>query len=282
MRRIFIKAKLADKLVIDGSDGFHLSRVMRAKLGDHIVVADDVGQVGEYEITGFGTVGSPAGGQGRPSYSQAGEAQSQGSEGAVVELSLVQRLEEWTESPIELVLAQCLPKGDKLELITQKATELGVNRIVPLVSENCVVKYDAKKSKVRQERWQKIANEAGKQCGRTILPVVEPIQSLKQWLTDMANEAQKSEKKICLCMCYENEEQQGIKEFLQAHRSEESFIFIVGPEGGFSLAEAHLAQELGIASVSLGTRILRAETAAIAAAAIIQYENGDLGGILSY
>lgn len=275
MRRIFIKAKLADKLVIDGSDGFHLSRVMRAKLGDHIVVADDVGQVGEYEITGFGTGGSEDGGLGKV---QLAEAQLHGANGAVVELSLVERLEEWTESPIELVLAQCLPKGDKLELITQKATELGVNRIVPLVSENCVVKYDAKKSKARQERWQKIANEAGKQCGRTILPVVEPIQSLKQWLTDMANEAQKSEKKICLCMCYENEEQQGIKEFLQAHRSEESFIFIVGPEGGFSLAEAHLAQELGIASVSLGTRILRAETAAIATAAIIQYENGDLGG----
>lgn len=275
MRRIFIKAKLADKLVIDGSDGFHLSRVMRAKLGDHIVVADDVGQVGEYEIIGFGTGGAEDGGLGKV---QLAEAQFHGTNGAVVELSLVQRLEEWTESPIELVLAQCLPKGDKLELITQKATELGVNRIVPLVSENCVVKYDAKKSKARQERWQKIANEAGKQCGRTILPVVEPIQSLKQWLIDMANEAQKSEKKICLCMCYENEEQQGIKEFLQAHRSEESFIFIVGPEGGFSLAEAHLAQELGIASVSLGTRILRAETAAIAAAAIIQYENGDLGG----
>ncbi len=275
MRRIFIRAKLADKLVIDGSDGFHLSRVMRAKLGDHIVVADDVGQVGEYEITGFGTGGSEDGGPGKV---QVVEAQPHGANGALVELSLVQRLEEWTESPIELVLAQCLPKGDKLELITQKATELGVNRIVPLVSENCVVKYDAKKSKARQERWQKIANEAGKQCGRTILPVVEPIQNLKQWLTEMANEAQKSEKKICLCMCYENEEQQGIKEFLQAHRSEESFIFIVGPEGGFSLAEAHLAQELGIASVSLGTRILRAETAAIAAAAIIQYENGDLGG----
>ena len=279
MRRIFIKAKLADKLVIDGSDGFHLSRVMRAKLGDHIVVADDVGQVGEYEITGFGTGGAEDGGLGKV---QLAEAQLHGTNGAVVELSLVQRLEEWTESPIELVLAQCLPKGDKLELITQKATELGVNRIVPLVSENCVVKYDAKKSNARQERWQKIANEAGKQCGRTILPVVEPIQSLTQWLTEMANKVQMSEKKICLCMCYENEEQQGIKEFLQVHRSEESFIFIVGPEGGFSLAEAHLAQELGIASVSLGTRILRAETAAIAAAAIIQYENGDLGGILSY
>ena len=183
-----------------------------------------------------------------------------------------------SEAKVRASVYMAFPKADKLEHVIQKATELGVNRIVPLVSENCVVKYDAKKSKARQERWQKIANEAGKQCGRTILPVVEPIQGLKQWLTEMANEAQKSEKRICLCMCYENEEQQGIKEFLQAHRNDESFIFIVGPEGGFSLAEAHLAQELGIASVSLGTRILRAETAAIAAAAIIQYENGDLGG----
>lgn len=274
MRRIFIKAKLAEKLAIGGSDGFHLSRVMRARLGDHIVVADDVGQVGEYEITGFGTGGALGSEQGR----QKPEAQESTAEGAVVELSLVEMLDESTESPVELVLAQCLPKGDKLELITQKATELGVNKIVPLVSENCVVKYDAKKAKSRQERWQKIANEAGKQCGRTILPIVEPVQSLKEWLPRMAAEAQQKDKQICLCMCYENEQQQGIKEFLQSHRQYAAFVFIIGPEGGFSLAEADLARELGIASVSLGTRILRAETAAITAAAIIQYENGDLGG----
>lgn len=274
MRRIFIKAKLAEKLAIGGSDGFHLSRVMRARLGDHIVVADDVGQVGEYEITGFGTGCAQGSGQGR----QKPEAQESTAEGAVVELSLVEMLDEFTESPVELVLAQCLPKGDKLELITQKATELGVNKIVPLVSENCVVKYDAKKAKSRQERWQKIANEAGKQCGRTILPIVEPVQSLKEWLPRMAAEAKQKDKQICLCMCYENEQQQGIKEFLQSHREYDTFVFIVGPEGGFSLAEADLARELGIVSVSLGTRILRAETAAITAAAIIQYENGDLGG----
>lgn len=274
MRRIFIKAKLAEKLAIGGSDGFHLSRVMRARRGDHIVVADDVGQVGEYEITGFGTGGALGSEQGR----QKPEAQESTAEGTVVELSLVEMLDESTESPVELVLAQCLPKGDKLELITQKATELGVNKIVPLVSENCVVKYDAKKAKSRQERWQKIANEAGKQCGRTILPIVEPVQSLKEWLPRMAAEAQQKDKQICLCMCYENEQQQGIKEFLQSHRQYAAFVFIIGPEGGFSLAEADLARELGIASVSLGTRILRAETAAITAAAIIQYENGDLGG----
>ena len=275
MRRIFIKDRLADNLLIGGSDGFHLSRVMRARLGDHIVVADDVGQVGEYEITGFGAGSTAEAGQGSLPKSK---SQDTGLAGAVVELSLVKILEEWTESPVELVLAQCLPKGDKLELIAQKATELGVNKIVPLVSENCVVKYDAKKAKAKQQRWQKIADEAGKQCGRTVLPAVEPVQGIKEWLPMIAAEAGMQEKKICLCMCYENEQQQGIKEFLQSHKEYDTFVFIVGPEGGFSLAEADLARELGVASVSLGTRILRAETAAITAAAIIQYENGDLGG----
>ena len=83
---------------------------------------------------------------------------------------------------------------------------------------------------------------------------------------------------MAVCMCYENELQQGMKDFLQGQRTAKRFVVIIGPEGGFSLAEAALAKELGIASVSLGTRILRAETAAISAAAVIQDENGDLGG----
>lgn len=250
MRRIFIKSLLADTLTITGGDAHHLGRVMRAKAGDHIVVADDIGQVGEYSITGFTE--------------------------NTVELQLEHHIQEETESPVELVLAQCLPKGDKLELITQKATELGVNVIVPLVSDNCVVKYNGKKAAARQEKWQKIANEAGKQCGRSCLPTVEPIVPLGQWLRNMAEAAK--EEGTAICMCYENEEQQGIKVFLQSQKDIKKIVFIIGPEGGFSLAEAQLARELGIASVSLGTRILRAETAAIAAAAVIQYEIGDLGG----
>ncbi len=250
MRRIFIKSLLADTLTITGGDAHHLGRVMRAKTGDHIVVADDIGQVGEYSITGFTE--------------------------NTVELQLKQYIQEETESPVELILAQCLPKGDKLELITQKATELGVNTIVPLASDNCVVKYDGKKAAARQEKWQKIANESSKQCGRSCLPTVEPIAPFGQWLREIAEIAKKDG--TAICMCYENEEQQGIKAFLQTHRETKKLVFIIGPEGGFSLAEAQLARDLGIASVSLGTRILRAETAAIAAAAVIQYEIGDLGG----
>ena len=249
MRRIFIKALLQEKLVITGGDAHHLGRVMRARAGDRILVADDEGKVGEYELTGF-TESS-------------------------VSMRLVQYVEERTESPVEIVLAQCLPKGDKLDLIVQKATELGVNVIVPLASDNCVVRYDSKKAQARQEKWQKIADEAGKQCGRSRLPEVQPVQPFGEWLREMAGEQSGD---TAICMCYENELQQGMKEFLQGRKAAKRFVVIVGPEGGFSLAEAALAKELGIASVSLGTRILRAETAAISAVALIQYENGDLGG----
>lgn len=249
MRRIFIKALLQEELVITGGDAHHLGRVMRAKAGDRILVADDEGKVGEYELTGF-TESS-------------------------VSMKLVQQVEERTESPVEIVLAQCLPKGDKLDLIVQKATELGVNVIVPLTSDNCVVRYDGKKAKAKQEKWQKIADEAGKQCGRSRLPEVQQVQPFRQWLREAADGKRDD---TAVCMCYENELQQGMKAFLQGQKAAKRFVAIIGPEGGFSLAEAALAKELGIASVSLGTRILRAETAAISAAAVIQYENGDLGG----
>ena len=123
---------------------------------------------------------------------------------------------------------------------------------------------------------EKQLDEAGKLPQKKVRPAqpeVQPVQTLKQWLENNAGDAA-----LALCMCYENEEQQGIKEFLQANTDKKRFAIVIGPEGGFSLEEAELARSLGIASVSLGTRILRAETAAIAAMTILQYENGDLGG----
>lgn len=251
MRRIFIKDILKENITITGSDAHHLGRVMRAKAGDKLIVADDVGSVAEMEITGFTA--------------------------DTVELKLNHYIEEQTESPINITVAQCLPKGDKLELIVQKATELGINRVVPLTSKNCVVRYDGKKAKAKQEKWQKIADEAGKQCGRSRLPEVEEIQPLGEWLKTIS-ELQKSGKALVM-MCYENEEQTGIKTLLQkVDNNIKDFFVIIGPEGGFSLEEAALAKTLEIPSVSLGRRILRAETAAITAMSIVQYEKGDLGG----
>lgn len=248
MRRIFIPGRLQENFYIEGPDAHHLSHVMRSKPGDRIVIADNDGHVAECEMTAFSA--------------------------DRIEAKLVRYINQVTESPVEIILAQCLPKGDKLELIAQKATELGVNTLVPLVSDNCVVKYDAKKAQAKRDKWQKVANEAGKQCSRDVLPEVQPVQALKEWLKAAA-----ADDDLAVCMCYENEEQTGMTEFLRSLPvSARRIAAVVGPEGGFSLSEAALAKECGISSVSLGPRILRAETAAIAAIAVIQYEKGDLGG----
>ena len=243
MRRLFLKGLLEDVVTIMGDDAQHLMYAMRAKPGDEVILVDDTGAVGRMELTGF-TADS-------------------------VTMRLVERLEADTEPPIDLVLAQCLPKGDKLELVIQKAVELGAVAVQPLASRNCVVRYDAKKVAAKQKRWQKIAEEAAKQCGRTRVPEVLPVQPLADWL--------KEPKEGALLFCYENEEQQPIKAALRALPEDVRRITVlIGPEGGFSLPEAAAITEAGGQSVTLGPRILRAETAAIAAMSIVQYEKGDL------
>ncbi len=245
MRRLFIAGRLADTVTITGADAHHLGHVMRARAGQHCVVVDADRQVAEMEITGFSA--------------------------DTVTLRQVALLDADTEPPIDLVLAMCLPKGDKMDLIVQKAVELGASAIQPLRSANCVVKYDAKKAAARQEKWQRIAGEAAKQCGRTLLPVVEPIADLGAWLAEMA-----AAPDTAAFFCYENEQRRSAADFLaaaQAHR----YAALVGPEGGFTPAEAAQAAAAGVQAVTLGPRILRAETAALAVLAVVQYAKGDLG-----
>lgn len=249
MRRLFLKGLLEDTVTITGDDARHLMYAMRAKAGDEVILVDDTGAVGRMELMGF-TADS-------------------------VTMRLVERLEADTEPPIDLVLAQCLPKGDKLELVIQKAVELGAVAVQPLASRNCVVRYDAKKVAAKQKRWQKIAEEAAKQCGRTRVPEVLPVQPLADWLKEPKEP--KEPKEGALLFCYENEEQQPIKAALRALPEDVRRITVlIGPEGGFSLPEAAAITEAGGQSVTLGPRILRAETAAIAAMSIVQYEKGDL------
>lgn len=245
MRRLFYKGTLAEKINITGQDAHHLMHVMRAKAGQQVTVVDDEGSVALMEMTAF-------------------TAES-------VELTLKERLEGNTESPLELTLVQCLLKSDKMDWIVQKAVELGTNKIQPLASRNCVAQYDGKKAKQRQERWQKIADEAAKQCGRTKLLQVEPIMGIKEFLSESGFGEDSP-----LYFCYENEEQKTIKEALTNSQVSKATV-IIGPEGGFTLEEAQAIEEAGGKSVTLGPRILRAETAAIAAMTVIQYELGDLG-----
>lgn len=248
MRRLFLKGLLEDTVTITGDDAQHLMYAMRAKAGDEVILVDDTGAVGRMELTGF-TADS-------------------------VTMRLIERLDADTEPPIDIVLAQCLPKGDKLELIIQKAVELGIVAIQPLASRNCVVKYDAKKAAAKGKRWQKIAEEAAKQCGRTRVPDVLPVQPITDWLK-VWKETSASD--AALLFCYENEDRQPIKAALRAlPETIRRIIVLIGPEGGFLLPEAAAITEAGGQSVTLGPRILRAETAAIAAMSIVQYEKGDL------
>lgn len=245
MRRLFYKGLLADTIQITGSDAHHLMHVMRAKAGQEILIVDDENQVARMKMTEF-------------------------CEDAVT-LTLVERVASDTESPIELVLAQCLLKADKMDMVVQKAVELGAVGVLPIRSQNCVVRYDEKKAKARVERWQKIADEAAKQCGRTALLTVEPIQGIQEFL---AKEALREDSE--LIFCYENESEQTVHEKLQADRAKR-IVLLIGAEGGFTLEEAEQVKKAGGVSVTLGPRILRAETAALAAMTVVQYERGDLG-----
>lgn len=181
------------------------------------------------------------------------------------------KIEETTKSESEpktkITLYQGLPKSDKMELIIQKCVEIGVCRIVPVITERAVVKIEkgAKEDK-KTERWQKIAESAAKQSGRGIIPAVERPMKFK----DAIEEAVKNGEAI---IPYENEKDRGLKEFIKNSKAENIGIFI-GPEGGFDTKEIEFAVENGVMSVTLGKRILRTETAGIVTSAIVLYELG--------
>ena len=172
-----------------------------------------------------------------------------------------------TVPPRLVILAQCLPKGDKMDYIVQKAVELGVYAIVPVVSKHCVVKYDDKKRKARKVKWQKIADEATKQSGRTYQPQIGDIINLADLV--------KAYPEFTCLACYEAEEQQSLAQILTSETNDK-FLILIGPEGGFAPEEIDLCKANNFASVSLGPRILRTETASLAALSILMYTKGDM------
>lgn len=171
-----------------------------------------------------------------------------------------------TEPKQRLTLFMALPKGDKMEWIVQKAVELGTSEIVPYLSKNCVSRPERTEKKV--ERWRRIATEAAKQCGRGVLPSVGAVIPVEQAIARAAQ----SETALFL---YENERQTGLRDAL-ADGLGKNVSLLVGPEGGFAPEEAEAAKNAGLKSVSLGTRILRCETAPIAALAVLLYAGGNM------
>jgi 16S rRNA (uracil1498-N3)-methyltransferase len=245
MARFYLpKKNLRDNRgVLDGQELAHLRKVLRLAAGDRITVFDDSGWEHEAVIL-----------------------QLSGHQG---EIEILRSYEAVRESPLQVTLAVGLTKGEKMDFVIEKATELGVQAIVPFASTFSVPKMDDKKIAARTGRWQKIALSAVKQCGRTRAPDIFPLRDF--------NALVRGEWPATLKLFFWEQEQRQSLHQAHATQPEAKSVFIaVGPEGGFSAAEAELARSHDFVPVHLGRRILRAETAAVAALTLVQFLWGDL------
>ena len=246
--RLYTPAPLATgKLIeLDDDNGHYVRTVLRLKKDDQIILFN--GHGGEYLST-------------------------------VAEVSrkaVLVAVEQWhdrsVESPLQVILGLGISRGDRMDLTVQKAVELGVNHITPLLTERCVVQFKGEKKPQRLLHWQKIVQHAAEQSGRTALPALPEVETLQNWVGG----------------------QQGLKVFLDPYAettlmdlkpeamkasSEPSrrVTLLTGPEGGFSDQERNIAKASGFIPVRLGARILRTETASIAALAAVQLLWGDFG-----
>ncbi|MCK9419682.1 MAG: 16S rRNA (uracil(1498)-N(3))-methyltransferase [Nitrospirae bacterium] len=227
-------------ITVSGEDVSHIVKVLRMKTGDELLLCDGKGT--EYSVN---------------------IAQVTKSD---ITTDVKARSKREIREPL-IILGQGLPKSDKMDWIVQKATELGVATIVPLVTERTIVKI--KDEEKRVSRWQKICREAAMQCNRPDIPQVGRIVSFSDFLRPL-----NPEPRTLLLLPWE-EGTVPIKEILRANPGIKNVVVLIGPEGGFSAHEAEMAKERGFSLVSLGQNILRTETAAMAVLSMILYETSD-------
>jgi len=245
MARFFVPRKSINhqRATVEGPELDHLRKVLRLGPGDSIMVFDDAGWEHEAVIRSL-------------------SAQA-------AEIDLLRSVQAERESPLQLTLAVGLTKGEKMDFVVEKATELGAQAIVPFVSAYTVPKLDQRKIEKRGERWQKIALAAAKQCRRTRIPEIFPLVNFENMVQQTAGPLN--------LLFWEKEAHQTLKEVHAVDPDARSILLVIGPEGGLSDPEADLAQQHGFKAIRLGRRILRAETAAVAATSLVQYLWGDLG-----
>jgi len=245
MRRFFIEqAEIAkDKPMIEGPDAHHITSVFRLKPGDEILLVDGTGF--EYRATLI-----------RISKNQ-------------VEIAVTEKYAVRTESPIKITVGQGYLKDKKMDMLVRHLTETGITRWIPMISEYSIPQIDIKKNSARVERWITIAREAVKQCGRTLVPVITAPASFAEIVKNFGN----TDLKIIF---YENEAKPLGQTLLPGAPQPSEILLLFGPEGGFSTKEVELAIANGFVAGSLGPRILRAETASIAACALVQHIFGDM------
>jgi 16S rRNA (uracil1498-N3)-methyltransferase len=237
-------AVFEDTATVTGELYRHMARVLRLKQGDEVTLIDDGGR------------------------RLCGAIAEVGAKSLTVRITKEQPAPEQQEG-LRITLYQGLPKGEKLDLILQKCTELGVSEVVTFDAERSIVKLRGERSAGRLERCEKIVQEAARQSGRSSLPKVAIGGNLEQVL--------KNARQNVRLLLWEGERTTRLREVFEAYRSPESVAVVVGPEGGLSAGEVEQAIACGFTPVSLGQRILRTETAGLAMLSILQFYWGDIG-----
>lgn len=249
MHKFFVsKDSIVDDVVyIEGEDVKHIYKVLRLVPGDTISINNCEGE----EFLGL--------------IEDVNKKQ--------VVVKLIEKMDLNNESPIEVYLFQGLPKSSKMDLIVQKATELGVKEVTPIVTERVVVKNELGEFK-KVDRWNRIALEACKQCKRSVIPKVNTPMDFQQ-LLDILIEMD------LVVVPYENETGYGIKKIVNSTNKSNirKVAVIIGPEGGFEEEEIERLKEVNAHIVTLGPRIFRTETAGFVSVSLLMYELGDLGGV---
>jgi 16S rRNA (uracil1498-N3)-methyltransferase len=245
MARFYVPQPQIEKgiLRVEGNEVRHIRRVLRLKAGDEIVVFN--GSAKEYE----------------------GTIVEEGPSSVVIKIQNI--FPSARESHLEISLAQSLLKGEKMDTLIQKATELGVKAILPFFSSRSVPLLEKSQGLKRHYRWEKIAIEASKQCGRGVVPKIEPLQGYPEMLQTAFQES--------LRLIFWEKGGARLKEVLGVLKEKTKVFFIIGPEGGLSQEEVEHARRMGFIPVTFGQRILRSETASLCLLSILQYEWGDIG-----
>lgn len=235
-----------DVVRIEGGDVKHIKNVLRMKAGEELAVSNGVDRK-EYRCRIEGLL----------------------ADSVVCRVLAVEEAD--TELPARIFLFQGLPKGDKMELIVQKAVELGAYEIIPVAARRCVVKLDEKKAKSKTVRWQAVSEAAAKQSGRRIIPEVKSVMTMKEAL------AYTADMDVRLIPYERAEGMEKTRDIIRSLKPGQDIAVFIGPEGGFEKDEVDLAAEAGICPVTMGKRILRTETAGLAMLAWMVYQLEESG-----
>ena len=241
MSHFFINSSqvVGSELTIVGDDVNHMKNVLRMKEGEHFSAADENGMCYECSVETL--------------------------DKHQVTANILDRKTGETELSSKIYLFQGLPKSDKMELIIQKAVELGVCEIIPVVTKRAIVKLDAKKEASKLKRWQSIAEGAAKQSGRMLIPQVSEVKSFDEALKI----ARELDVKLIPYECAKG--MAGTREILGNIKPGMSVAVFIGPEGGFETSEVEQAKTFGVEPITLGRRILRTETAGLTTLSILMY-----------